>query len=73
MSLPPLPFATSAPAAAPDLAPGSAVARDDALDAIARQGMTPLAPRVGPTASEEQAGADLDASIAAARAVLATP
>ena len=67
MKLPDL-GSTSAPALAPDLGPGQGQARDDALDAAAREGMAPaIADYVPPPAL-----ADVDAAIAEGRAVVAS-
>ncbi len=57
---------TSAPGEHPDLGPGMGQERDDALDEEARQGMVVDA-QEGPLAGEQQAAADLDAAINAAR------
>ena len=55
---------------APDVAPGMGQARDEALDADARRGMPAPLPDGGPSAGEQQAAADLDASIEAARSAM---
>lgn len=65
-----LPFdigATSPPAGHPDLEPGMAQKRDQALDADAAAPIPRPEEPTGPTATEEEVGAELDASLAEAR------
>lgn len=59
-------LSTSAPGLHPDEGPGAGQERDRALDAEASGPAAPP-PATGPTASQERAAADLDASIARAR------
>ncbi len=71
MSFPIPAFSTSPDPIDPDIGPGMAQARDRALDAEARQGMTTPLP-AGETEGERRAAADLDASVLQAREVVLT-
>ena len=72
MSLPGL-GATGPDPLVPDVGPGMGQERDEALDEAARDPIPrPLAP-TGPTEGEQQAAADLDASLAEAREKVCLP